>query len=424
MLISYITYLDHFFYPVGLAASYPRLERLLPLWRVVDSGVILAAVTAAAFACRRKYPAVLVGWLWYVGMFLPVIGVFQIGGVSVADRLTYLPQIGLGIALTWGFSDLCREWRRGREACLVVSFAWLMALMACAWHETSFWRNSEMLWRRGLECTSNACDIHYCLGLALYDNDKVDEAVSELEKAVAIQYKFPQAHSYLGVALCKLGRFKEAEEHFRIAVKLDPKFAEGHNHLGVFLADQGRQDEAEEQYRIAMEIEPEFEEPHNNLANRLLLQGKVDEAIKEYETALKLDPLYADAHCNLGKTLVDLGEPREGLAHYETALRNWPDHVATMSNLAWLRATCQEDSLRNGAQAVELAQRADKISKGKRPDILVILAAAYAETGQFSKALETARRAVRLATEQNKPDLVKALQVHIGSYKARQPIRQ
>ena len=164
-LISYVTYLQRYFWPVGLVVCYPRLPLDLPTWEVWSSLAILLGVTAVAVAYRRGLPYLAVGWFWYLGMLIPTIGLLQVGTVAVADRFTYLPQIGLGIALAWSAADLCGWSSRRATAMGVVGSLIVLVLMACAWRQTSYWRNSETLWRR-LACTSRNSVAHGNLGSA------------------------------------------------------------------------------------------------------------------------------------------------------------------------------------------------------------------------------------------------------------------
>jgi protein O-mannosyl-transferase len=423
-LIAYVTYLGHTFWPVHLSAIYPRLPVPLPPWQAPLAAAILVAVTAAVFALRRRCPYLLVGWLWYLGMLTPVIGLLQVGMVSVADRFAYLPHVGLAIALAFGAADLVRSWRCPRWVCIAAGSAVLATLMACAWHETSFWRDSKTLWSRALEHTKNNCMAHYCLGLALSDAREYPAAIREYRDAMAICSDMPEIHSHLGVALLHVGQPQEALDQFQTALRINPDYVEGHNQFGAALAELGRPDEAQRQYEIALRLDPRYAQAHQNLANRFVQQGNTAQALKEYETALAIDPDYPDAHCNLGKLLTTLGRPQDALKHYNAAMHSAPNHAATLANCAWLLATCPDDLLRDGETAVEYAEHAKELSDGKQPDVLVTLAAAYAEVGRFAEALAIADRALRLATDQRKSDVAAALRFHIMSYEAHRPWRQ
>ena len=166
-LVSYVAYLGQFFYPVGLAVLYPHPGPGLPLWKPVAALLALAAISIAVLVWRRRRPAVLVGWFWYLGMLVPVIGLVQVGTQAMADRYTYLPQIGLCIALAWGAAQAVASWPYRRWACGAGSALVLAVLMACAWRQTTFWRDSEALWKHTLDCTSRNSVAHDNLGFVL-----------------------------------------------------------------------------------------------------------------------------------------------------------------------------------------------------------------------------------------------------------------
>ena len=185
-LVSYVAYLCQLICPLGLAPFYPHQGANLPVWKVIAAMVVLASISAGVLAYRRRYPYLLVGWLWYVGMLVPVIGLVQLGAAAMADRFTYLPQIGLCVALAWGLADVCRFWPYRHLVCGVVSALVLAVLMGCAWRQTSFWRDSETLWTHTLSCTSQNA-LAYCkFGVTLIDKGQTEKGIEEYQKALAI----------------------------------------------------------------------------------------------------------------------------------------------------------------------------------------------------------------------------------------------
>ncbi len=177
-LVSYVAYLGQLFWPRGLVAFYPHPGTTLPVWKVAGAAVVLAGISAAALAGWRRRPYLLVGWLWCVGMLAPVIGLTQTGLQGMADRFTYLPQIGLDIALVWGASDLCRSWPHRRRLLSMAATLLLAVLMGCAWRQTCFWHDSEALWLHALACTSQNYVAHNNYGLSLAARRHVDEALA------------------------------------------------------------------------------------------------------------------------------------------------------------------------------------------------------------------------------------------------------
>ena len=190
------------------------------------------------------------------------------------------------------------------------------------------------------------------------------------------------------------------------------------------LAGRGQIDEAIAQYRKALEIEPNLAEAHNNFGVVLGQSGRFGEAVAHFQQALKSKPDYAEAHNNLGNALAGQGKIAEAVVQWREAVRLQPNQIAYVNNLAWVLATCPEASVRNGAEAVELAQRAVKLSGVRQPAILGTLAAAYAEAGRFSEAMHTARKALDLATQQNEQALARSLEAKLPLYEAGTPFRE
>jgi tetratricopeptide (TPR) repeat protein len=389
-LVSYVIYLGQLFCPTGLAIYYPHPASTLPLWTVVAAALVLACISTIAVACRRRCPYLLVGWLWYVGMLVPVIGFIQVGGQARADRYTYLPQIGLYIALVWGVVDLCRSWAYRRWLCGVASALVLAILMACAWRQTCFWRDSETLWTHTLACTSPNSLAHDNLGSVLADRHQYEAAIA----------------------------------HYRQAVEIQPNYAEPYNSMGVALTEGGQLVQAVAYFRAALKLLPDFAEAHYGLANALVRSDQSELAIAHYHRALEIRPDYAAAHAKLANALTDLGRSEEALTHYEKAMDSDSRYAEAPGKLAWLLATCPDAKLRNGPRAVELAERATKLSDATKPEMLDVLAAAKAEAGQFPEAVAAARQALTLARQQNNRALVDALRARLALYQAGKPFHQ
>jgi tetratricopeptide (TPR) repeat protein len=223
--------------------------------------------------------------------------------------------------------------------------------------------------------------------------------------------------------LAGLGKADEAIAQYQKALELKPDFAEVHNNLASLLASQGHADQAIAHYRRALEINPSFVEARNNLGLALQTQGKTEEAVAEYRKALEIAPDNARAHFNLGMVLQTQGKFVDAVAQYQKALETAPQDAVAANSLAWVLATCPEATLRNGAKAIELAERAVKRADGKSPAFCDTLAAAYAEAGRFSEAVETARKALDLATQQQEQAMVGSIQKRIALYEAKTPFR-
>jgi cytochrome c-type biogenesis protein CcmH/NrfG len=353
--VASVVYIRQMFWPERLAVFYPHPENRLPVWQISLAVIVLVGITAAAFVFRKKVPYLVTGWLWYLGMLVPVIGLVQVGWQGHADRYTYLPQIGLYIAVTWAITDLTRSWQFQRIALGVAAVLIVGALSCGAWLQTSYWRNSETLFTRALAVTSN--------------ND---------------------------VAL---------------------------NNLGIIFLDKGQLDDAISKLQAAIDLRPENAPAHDNLAKALLKKGQVTEAMVHYRKFLELEPGNVEARNTLGTALIQQGRVREAIDQWQESLAIQPENGNAASNLAWVFATCPEDSIRDGTRAAELGERALRISGGKIPMIYKVLAAAYAENGRFTDAIETGQRGAELATIQGNPGLAAELESNIALYQSGRPLR-
>lgn len=320
-LISYVVYIWQMIWPARLGVFYPHPENRLPLWEVGASIALLIAISAAAFIMRKSRPYIIVGWLWYLIMLVPVIGVVQINLQAHADRYTYLPQIGLYLIAVWGTADLSVGWPRRREILTVAAALVMAALALTAWRQTTYWRDSESLWTHTIAVTSN--------------ND----------------------------------------------------FA------------------------------------HASFADLLLREGRINESIDHSKEALRIRPNNSDAHNNLALALINRGDADGALTHFKKSLEIQPGNMNAQCNLAWILATSADSSLRDGAKAVALAENVARRAGHPNPMVLRTLAAAYAETGRFSEAIDAAQDALQLAMNQGNQALADDLRLNIANYERNFPLR-
>ena len=298
-IVSYARYLVQTFYPAELAAFYPFPPLGVTIWQAAGALLLLGLITAGAVAFGRRCPWLPVGWFWYLGMLVPVIGLVQVGGQSMADRYTYLPQIGLIMVVAWGAQRMLESWPRRGWLWGAIAAVALASLMEGAWIRTSTWRDSETLWKHALDCTSDNVRAHYNLGVTLGDQKRFGEAISHLQKAVEIDPDYVEAHYNLGLALVTQGQIDEAIVHFRRALEIDPRYVKAYNNLGVALASRGKLEEATALYRKAVELKPDYAAAHHNLGNALVRLGQVDEAIAHFRRALEIKPDFVEARKNL-----------------------------------------------------------------------------------------------------------------------------
>ncbi len=333
-LVSYVAYVGQMIYPADLAVYYPHPGSSLPLWEIVAAFILLLVISAGAIAIRRKRPWFLMGWLWYLGMLVPAIGLIQSGLRARADRYTYLPQIGLYLLLTWTAADLYAGWRYRRVVLGGSSTVILVALIFSARVQTSYWRNSESLWTHALACTSDNNIAHNNLGDALLKKGSVDEAIAHLQKALQIKPDYAEAHNNLGSAHGMKGQMDEAISQFREAIRLKPDDADAYYNLGTALVRKGQMDEAISQFRETIRLRPDDAEAHYNLGTALGRKGQMDEAISQFREAIRLRPDYAEAHNNLGVALDKKGQTDEAISQFQKAIRLRPDYAEAHNNLA------------------------------------------------------------------------------------------
>jgi len=364
-LFSYFEYVRQMFWPVDLIPFYVHLENRLEIWRLLIAAISLIALTAIVIVRRKQNPYLLVGWLWYLVMLIPVIGIVQVGLQGHADRYTYLPQIGLDIALVWLIWDLTKSClprrsasaKAGRPQKIVLSSAAaivLVTLSSLSWKQTTHWRDTEALWRHTLAVTPDSDVAHAGLGGILFVRGQIDESIDHYERALRLRDGNVAAHFGLGRALAAKQKTDPAIFHFQKALSIQPDNIGASNDLGVMFASK----------------------------------GEIREAISTWQQSLSFDPDNADA----------------------------------ANNIAWARATAADPDLRDGREALELAQRASR-SGGENPVALRTLAAAQAENGQFAEAIATCRRGEELAQKNGDRAMAESLHSCAESFRRGEVLR-
>jgi tetratricopeptide (TPR) repeat protein/Tol biopolymer transport system component len=279
-------------------------------------------------------------------------------------------------------------------------------------------------YRQALEGDPASAEAHSNLGTALTEQGSLTDAIGQFGAALAIRPDYPEAHNNLGIALAGEDRVDEAVAQYRKAIESDPAYADAHNDLGAALARQGKFDEAIVHFRKALELSPGSAQAEANLGRALLAQDKFDEAIPHLERALQISPGLVEPRYDLGAALMAKGQRDQALAHWRQALRQAPDNLRLLNDAAWALATCADAALRNGNEAVTLAEHAVELTSGREPALLGTLAAAYAEAGRFDKAVELEKRATDLATQQGNAPLAATLRAQLTQLQAKTPIRQ
>jgi protein O-mannosyl-transferase len=456
-LLAYVGYIGKMFWPHPLAAFYPHPCARVPVVQAAAAGVLLASLSAWVLLQARQRGYLFVGWFWYLGTLVPVIGLVQVGSHAAADRYTYVPLIGLFLLLVWGAAEFLTRWKRP-AAVLVPAAALLCACVVVTRLHLPCWRNTLTFWQNALEVTpENNPQAHAGVGQALQERESIREALGHFEEVVRLQPDRPTGHLNLGLVLGMLGRMDEAESHLRRAVHLDPQDAVAHTDLATLLARRGQVEESLGLFDEALTLNPNDAATHYNLGGVLMKQGRVEDAERHFRAAAGLDPLLADAQDSLGTALQRQGKLPEATVCYRQAVRLKPEHAPYRCDLglalqeagkmeeaegefrralrldprwpfmanqtAWRLATAPEPQSRDGFTALRLARQCCLVAGDAHPAPLDTLAAAYAEVGSFDQAVEVARRAAGLADSAGLNDLAGQIRERGRLYEKRQPFR-
>ena len=416
-------------------AYFMRYSFVCDHWVYVSSLSLIALLGAAVVQAARRLgqPAVVYG---FAAVMLPAlaVGTWRQAGMFANNETLWRTTVARNPGAWMAYDNLASlVLDRGQ-----VSDAMLYSRKALELHpndEIAYIGIGNALFRQGLadeavvnyqkalELLPGSVIAHYNLANLLLERGDVENAIRHYRETLKTQPDSSAAHNNLGNALLRAGRVDEAIIQGQMALAIQPDDASAHNNLGNALRRSGRADEAVAHYQRALAIQPDYANAHNNLGNVLFESGRTDEAIKHYQAALAINPAYADAHNNLGIARFGQGHTDEAVTHWRAALKINPRYVLVQKNLAWVLATGPDRSIRNGTEAVTLALQADQLSGGKDPAVLQTLAAAYAESGQFTEAITTAQRALELAGSQADRSLTDALHAQIGCYQAGLPFR-
>jgi tetratricopeptide (TPR) repeat protein len=399
--VSCVAYLGQLFVPAGLSIFYPHPEAGRPAWQVAAAVVLLLAITAAAVIWRRAYPYCFVGWFWYVGMLVPVLGLTAVGPHARADRYTYLSQIGLYIALVWGAMRLGASWPARRWVFSIGSALLLAALMACTWRQTGFWQDSKTLWEHALACDPKNVTAHYTLGMALRDTDERG-AVLQFRQALEIGpnerniYRRIRAktHSVLASIAARKGDIAGAIAHYEQALEIDSEFVPAHMNWGCLLAEQGKLDEAVVQFRQSVELAPDSApDAYYNLALALSRQGKNDEAMANLRKAVQVEPNLVFAHIKLAALLAERDDVDEAILHFRRAIEIEPDTALPYQQIAQL--------LRKKGKTVEAAGYDERGRKASRryAQASNLRGAELAKQGKIREAIAQFQAAIAAAPD-------------------------
>jgi protein O-mannosyl-transferase len=307
-VVSYSQYIFSTFWPANLGIYYPFAPTAPAMPRLAVAIVLLAIITVVAVRNAKTRPSLIVGWLWYVGTFLPVIGLVPIGiGQAMADRYYYVPSIGLFVALVFGVAELARMWRIGRRPIVAVTAVTLVFLAFATAVQVSRWRDTDTLFEHTLSVTTDNLVVEYNYGYDLMQRGQYGRAVPHFAEALRLEPRFFAALVYMGLSLEKEGKPQDAMAFYDRAVAVDPNNADVRTNLGLLLAREGRFSEAAAQLNEVLRLTPNSAEAHSNLGGVLLMAGQPEQSIPHLRTALRLKPGLAAAEDNLIRAQGALG---------------------------------------------------------------------------------------------------------------------
>ncbi len=326
VLVSYATYIAKLFWPQNMAVFYPY-PVALPLWQVALSLVMLSAITMFVIFHARRRPYLLVGWLWYLGVLVPVIGLVQVGSQAMADRYTYISFIGLFVMLTWSVADYLASVKYHRVIQAVLYSLTVSVLAVVSWQQVQHWQNTKTLFSHALRVTERNYVAHNGLGAAYMSQKKLKEATFHFNEALKITPSYIPANHGMGSSLIARGLYSEAIPYYTNVIRIKPDDALAYNNIGYALVMLNRLDEAEKYYRIAVSYNPGNASFHNGLGILFTKQGRMEEAVLSFQKVLKLNPGHAGAHNNLAMILIQLGRREEAISHFKEAVRLQPDYA-------------------------------------------------------------------------------------------------
>jgi protein O-mannosyl-transferase len=331
--VSYAKYLLLTFWPNDLAVYYPLAPMGIPAWQIIGAAFLVIGITALCLFQRRLRPYLIVGWLWFLITLVPVIGLVQVGGQTMADRYFYIPSIGLFIALVFGLADIAHRWRVAPSLSAGIAGGVLLMLASLTNMQIQRWRDSFTLFEHTLAVTPPNLHIEHNLGLALGASGRYDEAAAHFEKTLRIDPNFYEGLVGMGVTREFQGRMPEAMDYFQAAIRSQPGAPKAHVQLGRALWKQNRDQAALEEMRRASQLAPKDPDIRADFGLALELVGRIPEAIEQFHEALRVNPNDAGAHNNLGLALLASGKPGESIPEFEIALRLNPELTSAADNI-------------------------------------------------------------------------------------------
>ena len=422
-LVAYVGYLWKTIWPVNLSVYYPYPETIQTVSAVI-AALLLLGISFLVWRNWRARPWLFTGWFWYVGTLVPVIGIVQVGSQAMADRYSYIPSIGLGFVMAFGARELLTLRPGLRRPIGLLATLVIVGWMLLTGRQVSFWKNDETLFRHALEATTRNHLASAVLGSVAAEAGRMDEAERMFEQSIQWRPDSFEARTAYGVALLKAGQLDKAIGHLERALQFNPMQFEAWNGLGAVLSRQKKPEEALEKFTAALNINPHYGEARLNRAMILQHLGRAPEALDDYFTALPLVGPNPAVLLNVGNLLLTQQRSAEALGLFQRALQLQPDNVDALNRVAWVLATHPDPGVRNGSEALSLAQKACALTQQQHAPSLNTYAAALAENGRFPEAVQTMQRTIELARASGQQGFVTIAEKLLALYQSGQPFRE
>jgi tetratricopeptide (TPR) repeat protein len=410
-LVSYGRYLGKLSWPVDLCALYLHPGHW-PAQKILFAGLLILGLSVFVFALRRRQPYLLTGWLWYLGTLVPVIGLVPVSVQCLADRYTYIPSLGIFIALVWGMHRLTKGWYYQSIGLGAAGGVLALVCIGLTRHQIGYWKDGVSLWSRAVAVTENNYEAHNMLGRAWFTQGRLDEAICEMQEVARLNPGFAEAYCNMGRAYVAKGRVDEAVACYQKALEVRPDYVAAHNSLGSLLLQRRQADQVVVHCQKALELEPDNVTAHNNLGFAFSLMGRLDEAVAQLQKVVEIQPDNEVAHNNLGSVLLQVGRTDEAISHFRSALKLQPNSAETHNNLAGALL-----SQRQMDEAIREFQAAAKLQPDA-PEIHRNLGYALGRQGRFDESIQELEEALRL-----KPDYAEASNDLVAAFgmKGKQP---
>jgi protein O-mannosyl-transferase len=331
--VSFVTYLEKIFMPHDLAVFYPFSDQL-PIWQILGASLLILVITAVVIVMIKRLPYLFAGWLWYAITLAPVIGIIQVGDFAMADRYTYIPSIGIAIMLAWGIPSLIKSEDMRKMILLPVGIAMIAVLAVLTWQQCGYWKNSIELFNHALKVTKDNYLAHNNLGLALFAEGKVEEAIDHYNMALLITPDYVLSYNNRGIAYAKLGQYQLAVKDYNEAIRMKPREAPAYLNRGNIYKKLGQYQRAIEDYNEVIRLRPDDSAGYFNRGNTYISLGRYQTAIEDFNKVIRLDPASSDGYNNRGVIYIKLGRYQQAFEDYSKAILLKPDYTDAYINRA------------------------------------------------------------------------------------------